>query len=307
MKILVFRNQFSRSVGMEISRWTIGLIAVVFVAGVVGNGFWAYQAFAPESFDEDLLSHWRSELSEHQSTLDALDAEANAENAALGRRLAQLHARLLRIEALGERVTELADLHESEFTFSDPPAVGGPEGSEGANALALSSVPSFDTAMDKLSAELRSKEAELDVLERLLVTTQLSEAVEVSGRPVRWGWISSPYGKRVDPITGKVAWHDGVDFAGKEGSDVVSVAAGIVTFAGVRSGYGQFIEINHGNGLVTRYAHHKEVLVEAGQVVRKGQTIALMGSTGRSTGPHVHFEVLKNGRTQDPSSYVARR
>jgi len=129
----------------------------------------------------------------------------------------------------------------------------------------------------------------------------------LAGRPISRGWMSSRFGRRVDPITGAMAWHAGVDFAGKEGADVIAVASGVVVFAGVRSGYGKMIELNHGGGYKTRYGHHQDLLVEAGDVVKRGQVIGSIGSTGRSTGPHVHFEVLKNGKKVDPKRYVARR
>ena len=118
--------------------------------------------------------------------------------------------------------------------------------------------------------------------------------------------MSSRYGSRNDPITGRQAWHNGVDFAGKDGSDVVTVATGVVVYSANRNGYGKMIEINHGGGFSTRYGHHKELLVEVGDIVKKGQVIGLMGSSGRSTGPHVHFEVFKNGRVVDPASYIHR-
>ena len=140
----------------------------------------------------------------------------------------------------------------------------------------------------------------------MLINADIHASSQVQGRPVTWGWLSSKYGNRVDPLTGKTAWHSGVDFAGHDGSDVIAVASGVVTFAGKRSGYGKLVEISHPDGLVTRYAHHKELVVSTGDVVKKGETIGKMGSTGRSTGPHVHFEVLKNGRTVDPTRYVAR-
>ena len=155
-------------------------------------------------------------------------------------------------------------------------------------------------------ARLSDREEQLDILESLLSNRMLEEQSWLSGRPVEKGWISSYYGKRNDPFSGKPAFHHGIDFAGKEGSNVVAVAAGVVTYTGTRSGYGEMVEISHGDGFVTRYSHNKENLVEPGDVVRKGQPIALMGSTGRSTGAHVHYEVYKHGRSVDPSSYVRR-
>ena len=138
----------------------------------------------------------------------------------------------------------------------------------------------------------------------MLMTRNLQAEVIPAGRPITRGWLSSYYGMRTDPFSGRRAHHSGIDFAGKMGSDVVTVAAGVVTYSGRRSGYGNLVEINHGKGYVTRYGHNSELLVEVGETVKKGQIIAKMGSSGRSTGPHVHFEVLVNGRAVDPKKYI---
>jgi murein DD-endopeptidase MepM/ murein hydrolase activator NlpD len=213
-----------------------------------------------------------------------------------------MQARLLRIEALGERVAEVAQLDEGEFRFGDPPALGGPE-----SAVEVpQAVPEFLAAVDVLAGQIKIREDELEVLESLLANQKFREEVALEGRPILKGWMSSGFGRRVDPITGRMAWHAGVDFAGKPGSDVVAVASGVVTFAGELHGYGRMIEVNHGGGYSTRYGHDDELLVVAGDVVKKGQVIGRMGSTGRSTGPHVHFEVLKDGHQVDPARYVAR-
>ena len=127
-----------------------------------------------------------------------------------------------------------------------------------------------------------------------------------SSRPVTQGWISSYFGQRADPFTGRTAFHAGLDFAGKEGSDVVAVASGVVTWSKERFGYGRCVEINHGNGYVTRYAHNSSNLVAVGATVQKGDSIARIGSSGRSTGPHLHFEVLKNGRPINPMTFVGK-
>ena len=153
------------------------------------------------------------------------------------------------------------------------------------------------------------REDQLEVLASLVEHQKFRQEVALEGRPIKFGWMSSGFGRRVDPFTGRMAWHAGADFAGKPGSDIVAVASGVVTFAGERGGYGRMIEINHGGGYVSRYGHDAELLVAVGDVVKKGQVIGHMGSTGRSTGPHVHFEVLKDGRPVDPARYVtlARR
>jgi murein DD-endopeptidase MepM/ murein hydrolase activator NlpD len=158
--------------------------------------------------------------------------------------------------------------------------------------------------VDDLQTQLSSREQQLGVLENLILTRELNKQVYPEGRPVQEGWISSYFGRRADPFTGYSAVHKGLDFAGPEGTKITSVAAGLVTYAGERAGYGQMVEINHGNGLATRYCHNEKLLVKQGDMVRKGQDVALMGSTGRSTGPHLHFEVLKNGAQVDPLRFI---
>jgi murein DD-endopeptidase MepM/ murein hydrolase activator NlpD len=214
-----------------------------------------------------------------------------------------MQARLFRMEAIGAHMADAADLNEGEFDFSELPAQGGPV-LGGQTALQYDDLAA---ELDRLSSAIKRREFELDILDDVLVNEEIQTTSIVQGRPVKWGWLSSKFGQRVDPITGKTAWHSGVDFAGRDGSDVIAVASGVVTFAGKRSGYGKLVEISHANGYVTRYGHHKEITVAPGDVVKKGEPIGQMGSSGRSTGPHVHFEVLKNGRTVDPASYVSRR
>ena len=160
--------------------------------------------------------------------------------------------------------------------------------------------------LNRLADDIEDREQQLGVLEALLVDRKIQNDVFLAGRPVLKGWMSSRFGMRNDPITGRRAWHNGVDFAGKDGADVVTVAAGVVVYAGPRNGYGRMVEVNHGSGFSTRYGHHKDLLVKVGDIVNKGQVVGLMGSSGRSTGPHVHFEVFKNGRVVDPSSYIHR-
>ena len=158
--------------------------------------------------------------------------------------------------------------------------------------------------LEELDSEMGDRQQKLSVLETLLMNRSLRQRVMPSGRPVTSGWLSSKFGTRADPITGKQEYHKGVDFAAEEGSDVISVGDGVVTWSGKRSGYGNLVEVSHGNGYTTRYAHNRKLLVGTGDTVKKGQLIASVGSTGRSTGPHVHFEVLHNGKAVDPAKYV---
>ncbi len=244
---------------------------------------------------------WEKDLDEQRQELQQIRQHADQELDGLTLRLAELQAKLLRIDALGERLIDVTKINGEEFDFSAVPAVGGP-GTLGETYQA----PEIQSVLDKLASKIDRREQQLEVLDDLLLANKIKADTFVAGRPIKRGWMSSRYGKRTDPFNGRLAWHAGVDFAGKQGSDVVAVASGIVTWASDRYGYGKLVEINHGNGYKTRYAHGAEIKVKLGDVVRKGDVVAAMGSSGRSTGPHVHFEVYKNGRTVDPAAYLHR-
>ena len=215
-----------------------------------------------------------------------------------------MQSHLLRLDALGERLVEIGHLDKGEFDFDESPAMGGPEYTETSENETL--MPGLLHELDLLQDKISSREQQLNLMEDLIMNSNLEETIHPAGKPITKGWISSYYGMRNDPFTGKRAMHKGVDFAGKEGTDVVAVAAGVVTWAEKRGGYGSMVEINHGKGYVTRYGHNKELLVEIGDRVKQGQVIAKMGSSGRSTGPHVHFEVLKNGKSVNPAKYIRK-
>ena len=245
------------------------------------------------------VNNLKDELAEQRHAVSEGREEARRQLEALSLKLAQLQARLVRLDALGERLTVMAELDDGEFDFSSSPALGGPDpGGE----------PLHDSDLQRLFQELdvniESREQQLGILEAMLSDRQLRERSTVSGQPVEKGYISSTYGYRTDPFTGRRSWHGGIDFPGKPGTEIVAVAAGVVTWSGKHGAYGNLVEINHGEGFVTRYAHNEKNKVQVGDLVEKGQLIAAMGSTGRSTGTHVHFEVHKNGRTVDPSSYI---
>lgn len=245
---------------------------------------------------------WKEELKHSRAEIERLSQKAHEDMNALAVRLAQLQAQSIRLNALGQRLVSVAELDEGEFDFTQPPALGGPEAEvEFSREI---EPPDFLRSLDQLALELDDREQRLRALESFFMNRNLEQTVLPAGRPVKNGWVSSYFGVRTDPFTGRREAHRGLDFAGKEGSEIYSVAAGVVTWSGDRHGYGYMVEINHGNGYITRYAHNKENVVKAGDVVEKGQVIALLGSSGRSTGPHVHFEVLKNGQLVDPRKYI---
>ncbi|GAB3092997.1 M23 family metallopeptidase [Pseudomaricurvus hydrocarbonicus] len=287
--------------------WTRTLLSVCLLGIPVGLGVWVSQELnrqdSSDLFTGDTAQAWNEALAAQRAEVEKNKRHAEEQLAALALRMAELQARLLRLDAVGERVTTVAKLDKGEFDFSMPPALGGPETVELGDAY---QPPEFLQVMDQLTDQIENREQQLDTLEALLAKRKIQRDVFLAGRPIKKGWMSSRFGRRTDPFKGHVAWHNGVDFAGKLGSEVVAVAAGVVTWSGERSGYGDMVEVNHGNGYSTRYAHNSNNLAKVGDVIKKGQVIALMGSSGRSTGPHVHFEVYKNGRAVDPAAYIHR-
>lgn len=251
---------------------------------------------------DDLTLAVQAELDTQRLQLAEVTQKAEENLNALALRLGKLQAHVIRLDALGSRLTNMAKLDKGEFDFESPPAQGGPVAD--LQQSSMMQVPDFVAALNDLSAQLDDRNKQLSVLETMIMNRNLQAEVMPTGRPIARGWLSSYFGMRTDPFSGRRVHHAGVDFAGKLGSDVVAVAAGVVTFSGRRSGYGNLVEINHGNGYMTRYGHNLKNLVNVGQTIKKGELIAKMGTTGRSTGPHVHFEVIVNGRHVDPKRYI---
>ena len=223
-----------------------------------------------------------------------------ANNDFLAKRLGELQAEAIRIKAITD---QLADMSGLDLTAFQTPVlvVGGLD-----NSGESLSQQEMEDDIAKLKEGFSQQREQLSELQKYLLTQSSITSSIPSGKPAQSGWVSSFYGKRIDPFTGKKAFHRGVDVAGKSGTGVIAVADGMVTWIGERGGYGGLVEIDHGNGYVTRYAHNKTIKVELGELVAKGQVIALMGSTGRSTGPHVHFEVLHDGKNVNPYNFIKK-
>ena len=269
------------------------VVTIAFTAGAAYSYWKGAEARA-------VAAEWRQEFAQQRAEIAAARAAAEQGVDALAVRVGRLHAHMLRLDALGARLTQMAELDDGEFAFGDAPALGGPE------LAPLTDAPAVDfiASLDALALDLIEREQQLTVLEHLVLNRNLQARVSPAGRPITSGWLSSPYGTRNDPFTGKRAHHSGIDFSGRYGAEIVAVAAGVVSYSGDRYGYGLMVEVNHGNGLSTRYAHNQENLVKVGDTVKKGDVIALMGDTGRATGPNVHFEVLQDGRSVNPARYT---
>jgi len=305
MNVVIFGKGFGKPRQFSLSGLSATAIATLITGSFCAAAFYGGYLFSAytgsgvsmgevEQLTDELTAQREAIARTRQETEDTLDAIAI--------RIGQMNARVIRLDALGRRLTEMADLDTDEFDFDSTPAFGGPEEPDPTGSSVA--VPEVLTAMQGLGQELDSREAQLGVLESVILNQNLNDRVHPQGRPVKSGWMSSYFGRRTDPFTGKTATHRGVDFAGKEGAEIVAVADGVVTWSSKRYGYGQLVEINHGNGYSTRYAHNSENLVAVGEEVKKGQTVALMGETGRATGPNLHFEVLHQGQRVNPVNFI---
>jgi murein DD-endopeptidase MepM/ murein hydrolase activator NlpD len=307
MNVIVFSKRIGRARQIELTRPFALTVTIAVVLTVVGGAFFAGLGLGSRGLLNEPAAQvleWSQTLETQRTQVLATKQQLQEKLDALASRVGLMNAHVIRLDALGKRLTDMANLNKGEFNFERAPAQGGPEGLlDGVAARA----PDLVNMLDDLMRQIQDRERQLAVLENLIATRNLNRKIVPNGRPVNQGWISSYFGGRADPFDGRAAFHKGVDFAAPEGSDVVAVASGIVTWSRDRFGYGKVVEINHGNGLVTRYAHNQKNLVNVGDTVEKGQTIALIGSTGRSTGPHLHFEVLKGGRQVNPMSFIGGR
>lgn len=310
MKIILISSRADRVRTISLNSWAKGLLSVLLLGIPVAAGTMLGVKIADGRWEllfDNSIGEMHHQLVVQQSHVDAGREQLDSSLAAMTGKLAQMRSRLVRLDALGEQLTQIASLEDGEFDFSVAPGLGGPDESlvnEVANSVDIQQ--ELATMFARLDNSLNSRESQLNVLQSMLSENKLKSERMVAGRPITKGWMSSEYGMRLDPFHGNKRWHGGVDFAGRKGSDIIAVASGVVTWAGERSGYGLMVELNHSDGYVTRYAHNERNVADLGAIVKKGEVIAKMGSSGRSTGPHVHFEVFKNGRTVDPASYIRR-
>jgi murein DD-endopeptidase MepM/ murein hydrolase activator NlpD len=282
----------------------MGLVAVVFmpallttvtyqIVEMLGHGTSAAQV--------ERIKHQQALLAAQRLEIDKAKRHTETHMNALAQRMGHLQAQVMRLDALGGRLTQMAGIDTKEFDFTKRPGVGGPAepvASFGENDL-FGLLKTLDHQVARQSEQLRA-------LQAVLISNNTQTALTPSGWPVKGGWVSSNFGLRADPFTGRTSMHQGVDIASPLRSTISAMGDGVVTYAGERRGYGMLVEINHGQGYSTRYAHAGEVLVAVGDRVSKGQPVARVGLTGRSTGPHLHFEVMKNRHHIDPTAFLQR-
>lgn len=219
----------------------------------------------------------------------------------IAKRVGEMQAQVLRLDALGERLARMAGIRDAEFQFDRKPGQGGAPSTLPAHPLSMNELSDH---LENLARALDDRAERLAVMESLLTRQRVAASARPSAIPVPDAYLSSNFGWRIDPITGLRAMHEGVDFVAPVGAPILASAGGIVVYSDYHPGYGNMIEIDHGNGLVSRYAHASKRLVREGDIVLRGQKIGEVGDSGRSTGPHLHFEVLYRGVPQNPTRYL---
>ena len=299
---LIFVRSRGHSRTFELSRnggYALSIALSIFcLCSVILVQHWIQES---KAVNQNVFLDWQATLERQDDVVSQLQNRTNSQSTSVALQLADLRSRLLRLESLGTDLVEISKLEESEFDFSVPVSVGG----LARNELEEPSWGQLQQDIDNFSQLLNRRETELSILNSLLLEKNLIEESKPNGYPVDGGWTSSAYGQRIDPFKGVKAWHAGIDITSvNKESPVKALASGVVIFSGERQGYGKMVEIDHANGYRTRYAHHRELLVQEGTIIKKGDPLGIMGDTGRSTGPHVHVEVLLNGKNVNPARFL---
>ena len=306
MKVILIDQHHGRTKTVVLRGWLKGVLSFCILGAPFALGYFGFQLSISHNGDyvsPESAQKWDRQLKNQELSLAEIKEKSQQHIEALTIRLASLQARLSRLDAMGLRVTHIAGLDEGEFDFENPVGVGG----LGDDQQTSYSLFELGIEIERLERTLGDRESQLKVLGDIVLDREIESDLFVAGKPLKDGWIVSRFGQRPDPFTGKLAFHSGIDLTnGRPGSEIDTVAAGVVVWSGPKSKYGLTVEVDHGNGFTTRYSHAEKLFVSVGDVVKKGQSIASVGSTGRSTGPHVHFEIYKNGRVVDPASYINR-
>jgi murein DD-endopeptidase MepM/ murein hydrolase activator NlpD len=301
LNIILVSDSLAKSRSVALSQTQVLLIAF----GILLSGFVLAMAtyVVTMKFAVDLRNPYLRTLltSLHQDDVRKSEAEMKDNLNALAVRVGELQARIMRLDAFGERLAKAAGIKRDEFRFDEKPGQGGPSPMSGRDL----SVTEFNQMLAEIGRVLEDRSDKLGVLDSLLMDDRLARKTIPTTMPVNAGYYSSNYGYRLDPITGRSTFHTGVDIIAAPGTDVMAAAGGVVATSAQVAEYGNIVEVDHDNGLTSRYAHLSKSLVRVGDVVMKGQVIAKVGSSGRTTGPHLHFEVREKGIPLNPNKFLS--
>ena len=303
MQIVIFKSNKNKSSSYKID----GLLFLALVCFVVV--FLTFMFSSPayiygykngyKELNEDRLK----DIAKYQNDIKIIKNENKEKIKFFSQKLISISSEIHNLNALGNKISHIAKLNKKEFNFENPKYIGG----KNKISIEFEYNSDFEKYLDLMLNDLKTKRDDLNYTYKIINNMEMKEQFFPSGFPSSSGYISSDYGARMNPISKKNHFHKGIDIAHKIETNITSLAAGEVVFSGKKYGYGNLVIINHLNGYTTKYAHNNRNLVKTGEKVRKGQVIAKMGSTGHSTGPHVHLEILKNNRHINPNKFIHYR
>jgi murein DD-endopeptidase MepM/ murein hydrolase activator NlpD len=301
MNIILVSNNLAKTRSVSLNGMHLFIVAgvflLMFIVAVLAAEY-AIVRFQPGRISNEMKS-WLASAQNHEQQKQQAYLRESLDTMAVS--LGQMQARLLRLDSLGARLVKVAGMKPQEIDFSQAPGQGGMYVPSGQQDVTLSSM---NQQLGKLSELMTDRGDKLAALETLMQQDRLRKKMLNTIAPVSTGWYSSNFGWRIDPFTGKSAMHEGVDFVVPLGTPIHAAASGIVVYAGWHPDFGNLVEIDHGNDILTRYAHASKLFVHVGDVVKRGQLLSLVGSTGRSTGNHLHFEVRFKGLAQNPIRFL---
>lgn len=318
---LIFLDRHNRSHTIKISNFikflTSFLLLTSFILIYVFGYYRGFDKNLDYNTQKQWINSWQEELLVQKKSVANFKIETKMHLDAFSEQIAKLQAHISRLDALGLHLSKIANLEPELFNFSsnlsenDLHNTDIIETDKDTEKYLENNIDNknndFLTVFDELDKNIFDLDRQLNTLQSVLKYQKLDRQTLVKGKPIKKGYISSYYGYRNHPILKRRILHRGIDFAGKHNSDILAVASGVVSWADKRGGYGNLVEINHGDGYLTRYAHNNEILVSVGDLVNKGDHIARMGNTGKATGTHLHFEVWKNGRPENPITYLSKK
>lgn len=303
MQIILLHPRMTQAKSLTLKPRHVALFAVAFAFCVLAVAGMLYYLSVATGLAGRLPFARTVQVAGVAPQAQAPDPQVKKSLAQMATRVGELQAQLVRLDALGERVQGLAGVRPEEFNFREKPGRGGAEPSS--HPPRELGVQEFQQMLDGLAQDVEHRADYLNVVESALMRERVQAKLLPTSQPVAVGYNASSFGWRFDPFNGRSTFHEGIDFAAPTGTPIAAAAGGVVVTSEYHHQFGNMLEVDHGNGIVTRYAHASRLLVRVGDIVRRGQHVADVGSTGRSTGAHLHFEVLVMGVQQDPSKFLA--
>lgn len=304
MQIIIMHSRFTqaRSLTLGTPHIVVAVLAFVFLTLLTGV-LMAALSMRLASADVPLFRSLLPLPAAMASDAGGKDRYLQENLSAMAAKLGEMEAHLIRLDALGERVQGLAGIKPEEFQFREAPGRGGPEISRApASELNIEQVQEL---LKKLGQDIEHRSDYMNAVETQLMAFKLQSKLLPTTPPVNVAYNASGFGWRSDPFSGRSAFHEGIDFSAPTGTPIVAAAGGVVIASEYHPQFGNMIEIDHGGDLITRYAHSSKVYVKLGDIVQRGQHIADIGSTGRSTGAHLHFEVRVRDVPQNPHKFLS--